>query len=397
MTMEETCKQLAVIGRPCKMCSNQVDFCKRKIDCSDFPCEEGRFLGAQHLMLIALFKKTKKLRGTRISFSHVKAKGKAEAEDIMYRNRGISIETSPNDGTLCHPASSEIAAWPMARLTIPSTVKQFLMRCGDLFRRKPINEKVDIWHREKIEATDWELQQRKSVSPGPDSDLWQAFSEAGAQTTIASLLGPEMAITTNQPQKELLAIRDGNRVQHLHMFPGFHGLLTNLYSSECLDFQVLSPNNTHCLLRPYMVIVTFYLALQWCENERKLNPLIRNSDWPWNKLKPFCDFSQWGNWRKGRFLGAELLMFIALFKKNKKLYTSPWAPPKRKLDKEPLCINSYTSSICKPQVYNFHLQAWHHALLCCSHYQSLSSISLSLWRTSCPLVASSTFDPLGAG
>ncbi|CBI40638.3 unnamed protein product, partial [Vitis vinifera] len=32
-----------------------------------------------------------------------------------------------------------------------------------------------------------------------------------------------------------------------------------------------------------------------------------------------CDFSQWGNWRKGRFLGAELLMFIALFKKNKKL------------------------------------------------------------------------------
>eukprot|EP00261_Vitis_vinifera_P031974 XP_019073217.1 PREDICTED: putative disease resistance RPP13-like protein 1 isoform X3 [Vitis vinifera] len=38
MTMEETCKmfepplvqQLAVIGRPCKMCSNQVDFCKRK-------------------------------------------------------------------------------------------------------------------------------------------------------------------------------------------------------------------------------------------------------------------------------------------------------------------------------------------------------------------------------
>ena len=32
------------------------------------------------------------------------------------------------------------------------------------------------------------------------------------------------------------------------------------------------------------------------------------------------DFSQWRNWRKGRFLGAELLMFIALFKKNKKLW-----------------------------------------------------------------------------
>ncbi|KAL6328508.1 hypothetical protein AAG906_038703 [Vitis piasezkii] len=29
--------------------------------------------------------------------------------------------------------------------------------CGDLFRREPINEKVDVWHREKIEATGWEL------------------------------------------------------------------------------------------------------------------------------------------------------------------------------------------------------------------------------------------------
>lgn len=80
-------------------------------------------------MLIALFKKTKKLRGSVSAMS--KAKGKAEAEDIMYKNRGISIETSPNDGTLCHPASSEIAAWPMARLTIPSTVKQFLMRLAN--------------------------------------------------------------------------------------------------------------------------------------------------------------------------------------------------------------------------------------------------------------------------
>ncbi|CBI40633.3 unnamed protein product, partial [Vitis vinifera] len=111
-------QQLAVIGRPCKMCSNQI--------VQIFPVEEGRFLGAQHWMLIALFKKTKKLRGSVSAMS--KAKGKAEAEDIMYKNRVISIETSPNDGTLCHPASSEIAAWPMARLTIPSTVKQFLMR-----------------------------------------------------------------------------------------------------------------------------------------------------------------------------------------------------------------------------------------------------------------------------
>ncbi|KAL6311777.1 hypothetical protein AAG906_018812 [Vitis piasezkii] len=76
MTMEETCKvnnnnfmpiclnsplvqQLAMIG-PIKM------------DCSDFPVEEGRFLGAQHFMLIALFKKTKKLRGTRfISYNYL--------------------------------------------------------------------------------------------------------------------------------------------------------------------------------------------------------------------------------------------------------------------------------------------------------------------------------------
>ncbi|KAL6338555.1 hypothetical protein AAG906_020665 [Vitis piasezkii] len=224
-------------------------------------------------MLIALFKKTKKLRGSVSAMS--KAKGKAEAEDIMYKNRGISIETSPNDGTLCHPASSEIAAWPMARLTIPSTVKQFLMRCGDLFRRKPINEKVDIWHREKIEATDWELQQRKSISPG-------------AQTTIASLLGPKMAITTNQPQKELLALKLG--------FPGFHGLLTNLYCSECLDFQVGKIIISFNIV--LSVTLSFYFAIYfYC---------------PWNKLKPFCT----ENWR---FLGAELLMFIVLFKKNKKL------------------------------------------------------------------------------
>ncbi|RVX10201.1 hypothetical protein CK203_016291 [Vitis vinifera] len=45
---------------------------------------------------------------------------------------------------------------------------------------------------------------------------------------------------------------------------------------------------------------------------------------------------------EGEIPGAELLMFIALFKKNKKLYTSHRAPPKRKLDKEQLCINSYT-------------------------------------------------------
>ncbi|KAL6327023.1 hypothetical protein AAG906_013190 [Vitis piasezkii] len=103
-----------------------------------------------------------------------------------------------------------------------------------------------------------------------------------------------------------------------------------------------------------MVIVTFYLVLKWCQNKRKLNPLIRNSEpskaWPWNKLKPFCtekldslkflickypkvtfpprkrtDCYDFGRvfpvkeLKEGRFLGAELLMFIALFKKNKKL------------------------------------------------------------------------------
>ncbi|RVW20231.1 Disease resistance protein RGA2 [Vitis vinifera] len=393
MTMEETCKmfepplvqQLAVIGRPCKMCSNQVDFCK----------EEGRFLGAQHLMLIALFKKTKKLRGS----------------------------------------VSEIAAWPMGRLTIPSTVKQFfdenlLLGPNGLWKlcnfgststnhkhfKKPeemgieednirkystpahtapeVEWKTMFLHREKIEATDWELQQRKSVSPGPDSDLWQAFSEAGAQTTIASLLGPEMAITTNQPQKELLAlklgvleqrvlqppllpalifpdppleaimpsclltqrrlraswllnllnglvsnlfgdvisswallaIRDGNRIQHLHMFPGFHGLLTNLYCSECLDFQLDN--------RMVVTYLTDVVLLDHGMKENStLSSVIQNhlKPGPWNKLKPFCTeqldslkflickYPKWRNWRKGRFLGAELLMFIALFKKNKKL------------------------------------------------------------------------------
>ncbi|KAL6327190.1 hypothetical protein AAG906_015229 [Vitis piasezkii] len=335
MTMEETCKvnnnnfmpiclnsplvqQLAVIRRPCKMCSNQVDFCKR------------RFLGAQHLMLIALFKKTKKLR-----------------------------------------ASSEIAAWPMARLTIPSTVKQFLMRLandqippnlllgpnglwklcdfGSTFTnhkhfKKPEEMGIeednirkystpaytapevewktmffDKLHREKIEATDWELQQRKSVSPDPDSDLWQAFSEAGAQTTIASLLGPEMAITTNQPQKELLALKLGVLEQRAIMpsclltqrrlraswllnllnglvsnlfgevnttsayIPGFHGPLTNLYCSECLDFQLDN--------RMVVTYLTDVVLLDHGMKENStLSSVIQNhlKPGPWNKLKPFC-------------------------------------------------------------------------------------------------------------
>ena len=41
--------------------------------------------------------------GSVSAMSKAKGKAEAEAEDIM--NRGISIETSPNYGTLCHPAS----------------------------------------------------------------------------------------------------------------------------------------------------------------------------------------------------------------------------------------------------------------------------------------------------
>ncbi|RVW19016.1 hypothetical protein CK203_095050 [Vitis vinifera] len=214
--------------------------------CKVFPIEEGRFLGARHLMLIALFKKTKKLRGS----------------------------------------VSEIAAWPMARLTIPSTVKQFLMSTSTNHkhfkkpeemgieednirkystpaytapRRKPINEKVDIWHREKIEATDWELQQRKSVSPGPDSDLWQAFSEAGAQTTIAKSFTATPAAASNISRPSI----GGNNGQ-------------------------------------------LFVDSKKIEGKLATQP----AEWA-------GDFSQWRNWRKGRFLGAELLMFIALFKKKR--------------------------------------------------------------------------------
>ncbi|RVW95667.1 hypothetical protein CK203_031601 [Vitis vinifera] len=84
MTREETCKQLAVIGRPCKMCSNQVDFFKR------FACGGREIPGCSHLMLIALFKKTKKLRGSVSAMS--KAKGKAEAEDICIKSEEFPLK-----------------------------------------------------------------------------------------------------------------------------------------------------------------------------------------------------------------------------------------------------------------------------------------------------------------
>ncbi|KAL6328052.1 hypothetical protein AAG906_033320 [Vitis piasezkii] len=379
-----------------------------------------------------------------------KAKGKAEAEDIMYKNRGISIETSPNDGTLCHPASSEIAAWPMARLTIPSTVKQFLMSSyinaenlllgpnglwkfcdfgststnhkhfkkpeemdieeDNTRKRKPINEKVDIWHREKIEATDWELQQRKSVSLAQTLIFGRLSLEAGAQTTIASLLGPKCfratllpALIFPDPPLEaimpsclltqrrlraswllnllnglvsnlfgevisswaLLAIRDGNRIQHLHMFPGFHGLLTNLYCSECLDFQNHLKPGPWNKLKPFCTEQLDSLKFLICKYPKTVTIDLLSP-----KGIPFREEEIEENVEEGRFLGAELLMFIALFKKNKlpsclniphspsdacecsslvayqKLsqskYTSPWAPPERKLDKEPLLFTLTT-------------------------------------------------------
>ncbi|WKA11344.1 hypothetical protein VitviT2T_028851 [Vitis vinifera] len=112
--------------------------------------------------------------------------------------------------------------WALKKTISESTLHLHieLLRCGDLFRREPINEKLDNWHREKIEATDRELQQRKSDFHGPESNPWQAFSEVGAQTTIANL-------------NALAGQSNG-------------GFLSN----RC------------CFTRPW--------------NERKLNPLIRN-------------------------------------------------------------------------------------------------------------------------
>ncbi|CBI29124.3 unnamed protein product, partial [Vitis vinifera] len=97
------------------------------------------------------------------------------------------------------------------------------------------------------------------------------------------------------------------------MFPGFHGLLTNVYCSECLDFQPkqhplsLKTINGHRNILFGIEVVSDlnalagqsnggYLSNRCCFtrpwNKRKLNPLIRNSEpskaWPWNKLKPFC-------------------------------------------------------------------------------------------------------------
>uniref|UniRef100_F6HCQ9 Uncharacterized protein n=1 Tax=Vitis vinifera TaxID=29760 RepID=F6HCQ9_VITVI len=142
--MEETCK-LAVIGRPCKMCSNQVDFCKRNSEDQFQPCQ----------------KQKEKLK---LKISCIKT------EEFPLKLVQMMV--------LCHPASSEIAAWPMA-----STEKRLKQQTGNSSKENPF--------------------------PLAQTNLWQAFSEAGAQTTIASLLGPKMAITTNQPQKELLALKLG--------------------------------------------------------------------------------------------------------------------------------------------------------------------------------------------
>ncbi|RVW59739.1 putative disease resistance RPP13-like protein 1 [Vitis vinifera] len=315
-------QQLAVIGGHVKCALTKWTSAK----------EEGRFLGARHLMLIALFKKTKKLRGS----------------------------------------VSEIAAWPMARLTIPSTVKQFLMssyinaenlllgpnglwklcnfgststnhkhfkkpeemgieednirKCGDLFRRKPINEKVDIWHGEKIEATDWELQQRKSVSPGPDSNLWQAFSEAGAQTTIAKSFTATPAAGSNISRPSIggnnaQLFVDSKKIegklatqpaewaglepkQHPLFLKTINGHRTILFGIEVVSGRGVDSSSRFMFASLHTAMISKSLNVPIPVD---LNQSLRS------------DSSQWGNWRKGRFLGAELLMFIALFKKNKKL------------------------------------------------------------------------------
>uniref|UniRef100_F6I6M7 Disease resistance RPP13-like protein 1 n=1 Tax=Vitis vinifera TaxID=29760 RepID=F6I6M7_VITVI len=246
----------------------------------------------------------------------------------------ISLKRLEIDGCSRLQSLTEVGLQHLTSLEMLSIENCPMLQSLTKHRRFLMINKVSIMtmeetckHREKIEATDWELQQRKSVSPGPDSNLWQAFSEAGAQTTIASLLGPEMAITTNQPQKELLALKLGVLEQRVLQPP----LLPALIFPDP-PLEAIMPS---CLLTQRRLRASWLLNLLNGLNERKLNPLILNSEpskaWPWNKLKPFCTeqldslkffickYPKWGNWRKGRFLGAELLMFIALFKKNKKL------------------------------------------------------------------------------
>ncbi|KAJ9685229.1 hypothetical protein PVL29_017308 [Vitis rotundifolia] len=263
-----------------------------------------------------------------------KAKGKAEAEDIMYKNRGISIETSPNDGTLCHPASSEIAAWPMASSYI--NAENLLLGPNGLWKLCDFGS-ISTNHKHFKKPEEMGIEEdniRKYTTPAYRAP--EAFSEVSAQTTIVSLLGPGMAITTNQPQKELLALKlgvlgtesftatpaassnisrpsvGGNNAQlfvdskkiegklatqpagwaglepkqHPPSLKTINGHRNILFGIEVVsDLNVLAGqsnggylSNRCCFTRPW--------------NERKLNPLIRNSEpfkaWPWNKLKPFC-------------------------------------------------------------------------------------------------------------
>ncbi|KAJ9685225.1 hypothetical protein PVL29_017306 [Vitis rotundifolia] len=311
-------QQLALIGRPCKMCSNQVDFFMEyegRIDCSDFACG-GREIPGCSTLDAHCFKKNKKLRGSISAMP--KAKGKAEAEDIMYKNRGISIETSPNDGTLCHPASSEIAACCLAH------GKNLLLGPNGLWKLCDFGSiSTNHKHFKKLEEMGTEEDNIKKYTT-PAYRAPEAFSEVGAQTTIVSLLGPGMAITTNQPQKELLALKlgvfsnisrpsvGGNNAQlfvdskkiegklatqpagwaglepkqHPLSLKTINGHRNILFGIEVVsDLNALAgqsnggySSNRCCFTRPW--------------NERKLNPLIRNSEpfkaWPWNKLKPFC-------------------------------------------------------------------------------------------------------------
>ena len=55
-----------------------------------------------------------------------------------------------------------------------------------------------------------------------------------------------------------------NRIQHLHMFLGFHGLLTNVYCSECLDFQVRKILVSFDIVLSVTLSSCFYFAMYFC-------------------------------------------------------------------------------------------------------------------------------------
>ncbi|CBI24810.3 unnamed protein product, partial [Vitis vinifera] len=55
-----------------------------------------------------------------------------------------------------------------------------------------------------------------------------------------------------------------NRIQHLHMFLGFHGLLTNVYCSECLNFQVRKIVVSFNIVLSVTLSSCFYFSMYFC-------------------------------------------------------------------------------------------------------------------------------------